>query len=350
MRLVARNLLLAIVLSTASMPALAESVLTVEELANRLGMTCQNDVTTCRQTLTDGANQVVICPGMHGVLVNDTLVMMDTRATLRFGDVVVPDSAFGLLRGHLGGQTTRPMPPPLFPSAVKVVIDPGHGGQDPGAIGCYGVKEKTVNLAIGLELRRILRSKNVEVVMTREDDTFLSLDDRPAIANRERADVFISIHANSSRASSAQGYETYYVEDKGPYSTIARGIIAAQTADPPPKAIGSEMVLSSITKAIVFCALMEEYRIESYDLARSVQAALGGALSTENRGAKTDHPLRVLRKSLCPSVLVEVGFVSHPQTAAEMQSDVHLRKIAEALAQGIMKFVEQSAATRRFTS
>ncbi|NOZ21706.1 MAG: hypothetical protein GXP25_11550 [Planctomycetes bacterium] len=321
----------------------------MKELANRLGMTCQNDVTTSRQTLTDGASEIVICPGFYDVLVNDTLVTLPARATLRYGEVVVPDSAFALLRGQLGGQSARPVRPPLLPTAFKVVIDPGHGGKDPGALGCYGVKEKNVVLAIGLELKRILASKKLDVVMTREDDTFISLDDRPMIANRERADLFISIHANASRSSGAHGFETYYVEDRGPYSTIARGLMAARIADPSPKAIGCEAVLSSVAKAIVFCALMEEYRIESYELARCIQSSLGGVLSTENRGAKTNHPLRVLRKSHCPGVLVEIGFVTNPGTARRLQNPRHIHKIAEGIADGIMKFVKRSSATRRFT-
>ena len=340
-----------VLLSMLSATALAatESILTVEELANRLGMTRQNDVTTCRQTLTDGIHHIVICPGMHSVLVDDALVTMASRATLRFGEVVVPESAFALLRGHLGGQATTPIPHVLSPSAVKVVIDPGHGGKDPGAIGCFGVKEKQVNLVISQELRRILRSKNIDVVMTREDDTFLSLDERPAIANREQADIFISIHANAARSQKAHGFETFYVEDRGPYSTIARGLMAARLANPPPKALGCEAVLGSVAKAIVFSALMEEYRLESYELAKAIQSSLGGRLSTEDRGTKTNHPLRVLRKSHCPGVLVEVGFLTHPPTARRMQSDAHLRQIADSLADGIMVFVQQSSATRRFT-
>ena len=330
-------------------PALGGTFITVEELANRLGMTCQNDVTTSRQTLTDGASEIVVCPGMYSVLVNDTLVTLPARATLRYGEVVVPGSAFGLLRGHLGGQSARPLRPSLLPSAFRVVIDPGHGGKDPGAVGCYGLKEKSVVLAIALELKRILTRKKLDVVMTREDDTFISLDDRPMIANRERADLFISVHANASRSGNAQGFETFYVEDRGPYSTIARGLMAARIGDPPAKAIGCEAVLSSVAKAIIFCALMEEYRVESYELARCVQSSLGGRLSTVNRGAKTNHPLRVLRKSHCPGVLVEVGFVTHPATARRLKNPAHLRGIAEAIAEGIVKFVERSSATRRFT-
>ncbi|MEW6355265.1 MAG: N-acetylmuramoyl-L-alanine amidase [Planctomycetota bacterium] len=329
--------------------AAAESFITVEELANRLGMTCQNDVTTSRQTLTDGASQIVICPGMYDVLVNDTLVTLPARATLRYGEVVVPGSSFGLLRGHLGGQSAPPVRPTLTPTAFKVVIDPGHGGKDPGAEGCYGVREKDVTLAIGLELKRILTAKQIDVVMTREDDTFISLDDRPMIANRERADLFVSIHANAARASNAKGFEIFYVEDQGPWSAIARGLMAARIADPPPKAIGCEAVLNSVAKAIIFCALMEEYRIESYELSRSIQSSLSGRLSDDDRGTKTDHPLRVLRKGHCPGVLIEIGFVTNPSTARRLQDPAHLREIAAAIADGVMKFVEKSTVTRRFT-
>jgi len=327
--------------------------ITVDELANRLGMTCQKDSTTYRQTLTDGANEVVICPGLYNVLVNDEIITLEERAANRWGRVIVPESAFASIRAHLNGR--RAAAPvqvkPVFVGKPKVVIDPGHGGKDPGAIGVGGLLEKDVNLRIGLMLRDKLRQMGYRVIMTREDDTFIELEERAAVANRVGADLFISIHANSSRSPSARGVETYYVDDRGPYSATARAMMALRSAQssPPSQVLGTDAPLTGLAKAVLYGALLEEFRKESRELALAVQSSLSGILGVPNRGAHGNKGLRVLRYSRCPGILVEVGFLSNPQTAAKLRSSAYCDRIAGAIASAVNRYFERLKATAWFT-
>jgi len=332
--------------------ALGTSFITVEELANRLGMTCQNDVATFRQVLTDGTSEVVICPGLYNALVNDRLVLMESRACTFRGNVMVPESLFGSIRSHIGGRSGRGAIQSMLPVVTgrkKIVIDPGHGGKDPGAIGVGGLKEKQVNLSIALRLRDILRAKGYDVVMTREDDTFIPLDERAAIANREGADLFVSIHANSTKASSANGFETFFVDDRGPYTTTARGIAAARDSMPSVEVLGTKCSLTTSARVILYSALLEEYRLESKEMAEFVQQKLREVLDTQDRGAKGNRGLRVLRYSRCPGVLIEVGFLSNARTAALLRRSSHLNRLAEAIAKAIEKYMDLVSATAGFT-
>ena len=364
--------------------AQAGSYITAQELANRLGMAYSSDRMSARCTLTDGANEVVICAGMYNLMVNSRILNMDSRAESRGGEVCVPDTVLGSIRGYMrpgGGYRASPSasssnptrtsravasapvrtaaPPLSVPSYTrpaapsytsdlplpsrsrgqfKVVIDPGHGGKDPGAIGMGGLREKTVNLSVGLALRDILQFRGGSVVMTRQDDTFVELEGRANICNREQGDVYVSIHSNASSTRSATGSEIYFVDDKGEYTATARGMAAARTMDIPPWAVAGGTRLDLLSKEILFGALLEEFRIESRDLASHIQGPLGAHMICYGRGIYGNKGLRVLRFTRCPAVLVEVGFLSNPQTEQILQQEYYRRALAGSIAEGIMHF------------
>jgi N-acetylmuramoyl-L-alanine amidase len=215
----------------------------------------------------------------------------------------------------------------------KIVIDAGHGGHDVGTVGPNGLYEKDVVLDVAKRLGRLLESRlGAEVIYTRRDDTFIPLETRTAIANRERADLFISIHANSSRDSDARGVETYYLNFTS--SPEALEVAARENAV-------SEKSIHELQDLVKKIALKEKIE-ESREFAGDVQESLYGGLSLNsagirNRGIKK-APFIVLIGANMPSILAEISFVSNPTDERKMETAEHRQRIAESLYRGVSKY------------
>jgi N-acetylmuramoyl-L-alanine amidase len=216
----------------------------------------------------------------------------------------------------------------------KIVIDAGHGGHDTGTIGPNGLLEKDLVLDVAKRLGKLLESRlGAEVIYTRQDDTFLPLETRTAIANRERADLFISIHANSSRDSDARGVETYYLNFTS--SAEALEVAARENAV-------SEKSIHELQDLVKKIALKEKIE-ESREFASDVQESLYGGLSlhsagVRNRGIKK-APFIVLIGANMPSILAEISFVSNPADERKLKTVEHRQRIAESLYRGVSKYV-----------
>ncbi len=196
---------------------------------------------------------------------------------------------------------------PCLALAVKVVVDPGHGGSDPGAIGVNGLYEKNVNLDISLKLKEELIKKGYEVAMTRESDRYVSLKDRVRFTNEAKADLFVSVHANSHPSSSAKGTLVLYYDDAYP-----------QKAYPASEA-------------------MKKLTPQSKQLAKSVLSALVKEIGTENKGI-VPNAAYVIRMGSVPSILVETAFLSNRSDAALLADEKARRLIARGIANGIEAF------------
>jgi N-acetylmuramoyl-L-alanine amidase len=227
------------------------------------------------------------------------------------------------------------------PAAVQraVVIDPGHGGDETGAIGPGNVLEKDVTLDIATRLAAILgRNPSVRPVLTRTNDTIVALDERAAIANHEKASVFLSIHANSSRASGAHGSETYYLS-LGATDSVSAAVAreentAAPTggaAPPPPAPADLDFILWDMAQSA--------HLKESAALDESIQNELNALLQTENRGIK-QAPFRVLVGATMPAVLVETAFISNAEEAKKLATPEFRQSIAEAIARAVASFLQ----------
>jgi len=216
----------------------------------------------------------------------------------------------------------------------KVVLDPGHGGKDTGTIGPSGLREKDVVLDVALRLRRLLQDRlGVEVLMTREDDRFVPLEERTAIANQEGADLFVSIHANASRNRRANGVETYVLDFA---RTEAEIEVASRENATAQRNIGElEDLLRKIT--------LTDYNRESRELAETVQSKLvqhfqqNGHLQA-NRGVK-QAPFIVLIGANMPSILTEIGFLSHSQTERSLAEEEVREQVAEGLFNGLAAYL-----------
>ena len=216
----------------------------------------------------------------------------------------------------------------------KIVIDAGHGGHDTGTIGPNGLLEKDVVLDVAKRLGRLLEARlGAEVIYTRQDDTFIPLETRTAIANRERADLFISIHANSSRDSDARGVETYYLNFTS--SPEALEVAARENAV-------SEKSIHELQDLVKKIALKEKIE-ESREFAGDVQESLYGGLSLNNAGIRNrgtkKAPFIVLIGANMPSILAEISFVSNPTDERKLETSEHRQRIAESLYRGVSKYV-----------
>jgi N-acetylmuramoyl-L-alanine amidase len=214
----------------------------------------------------------------------------------------------------------------------RIVIDPGHGGHDPGAMG-YGVSEAELVLDVALRVEKLLQKQpGIDVVLTRRTDDFVSLPERTAIANRESADLFLSIHANASEDGQARGIETYFLN-------FANNLSAASVAARENAASGQSMgALPDFVKAIALNNKLDESR----DFATYVQRSMIERLRVTNKTTKDlgvkQAPFVVLIGAAMPSVLAEISFVTNPQEAKLLKSGAYRQRIADALFAAIRKY------------
>jgi N-acetylmuramoyl-L-alanine amidase len=223
---------------------------------------------------------------------------------------------------------------PAIAKVRRIVVDPGHGGHDPGAVGQSGLQEKEVVLSIGLKLREKLQHElGLDVVMTRSTDVFIPLEERTAIANKVGADLFVSIHANAAPNRNANGIETYYLN-------LAKTEKVAQLAA---KENGTSLEKVSTLQAILF-DLMANYKLnDSAHLAEEVQKALyktikGKHSDTKSLGVK-QGPFYVLVGATMPSILVETAFISNSAEEAHLQDPAFHDLAADGILDGIRGYI-----------
>jgi N-acetylmuramoyl-L-alanine amidase len=231
---------------------------------------------------------------------------------------------------------------PRAPRMPIICIDPGHGGHDPGARGPTGLEEKTVVLQVAKELRQLIRQEmpQYRVVLTRDQDIFVPLTERARMANEQQAQVFLSIHANSSPHREASGIETWYLS----FAANARAKKLAAREN-----MMSEQQLSTL--GLILRELHETDRInQSAVLAQSMQSALAEHMAAHYPGVLPrgveGAPFAVLHRTTMPSVLVETAFISNPQEEARLRTPQYQRALAKGLLQGLRQFLQTAVVAR----
>jgi N-acetylmuramoyl-L-alanine amidase len=213
-----------------------------------------------------------------------------------------------------------------------IVIDPGHGGKEVGAVGAGGLMEKDLTLAISRRLASLLQQQlGTRVILTRDDDSQVSLEERTAIANRYRADLFISVHLNAALVRGARGAETYFL------SLEASDELARRAAERENQSASTGSRGSSELDLILWDLAQQNYLKESSRLAELIQEELNGVTDIRNRGVK-QAPFKVLVGATMPAALVEIGFISNPEEEAKLGTEAYQRSIAEALLQAVRKY------------
>jgi N-acetylmuramoyl-L-alanine amidase len=215
----------------------------------------------------------------------------------------------------------------------RIVIDAGHGGHDSGTLGYGGIEEKDVVLDVALRLGKLLHERlGAEIIYTRSDDTFIPLETRTAIANKAQADLFLSIHANSSRDESARGVETYYLN----FTTQLDALEVAAREN----AVSDQSIhqLSDLVKKIA----LKDKIAESREFATDVQENLYGGLEKGNAGLKDrgvkKAPFVVLIGANMPSILAEISFVTNPNDARQLEEPAYRERVAESLYRGVARY------------
>ncbi|HEY0786476.1 MAG TPA: N-acetylmuramoyl-L-alanine amidase [Acidobacteriaceae bacterium] len=223
----------------------------------------------------------------------------------------------------------------------RIVVDAGHGGHDSGTLGPGGIEEKDVVLDVALRLGRLLKQRlGADVIYTRDDDTFIPLETRTAIANKAQADLFISVHANSSQDAGARGVETYYLN----FTSSADALEVAAREN----AVSQQSIhqLSDLVKKIT----LQDKIAESREFAGDVEQSLYTGLETGNPGLRDrgvkKAPFVVLIGANMPSILAEISFLTNPDDAHQLRDGEYRQRIAESLYRGVAKYVGSLSGVR----
>jgi len=246
-----------------------------------------------------------------------------------------PGPGFAARRGRHSPPPGAPRLSPELRPVRTVVVDAGHGGSDPGATGLGGVREKLVTLRIAQALRPRLEAQGLRVVLTRDSDRTLSLEERTAIAEGVGGDLFLSIHANAAPRPQLQGIETYYLDKSHERHTLRvaaleNGVAAAEL-DPLQRTLASFRVSQSSEQSALLASAVHG------ELVRGLARRFGGV---RDLGVKTG-PFYVLFLSSMPSILVEAGFLTHREEARRLGSEAYAVAVAERIALGVARYRER---------
>ncbi len=303
------------------------------------GVKAEYDAFSGKARLFNNKHEIVLRAGDDAMLYDGELRHLSRVLQVHRGSPVVASSCVEqlmLLFGPAGTAITEKKP--VFHGIKKVVIDPGHGGYDPGAIGRNGLKEKTVTLDVAKRLTSILRGSGVDVVMTRSTDVFIPLERRVEIANASGADLFISIHINASRQRSLNGFEVYYVSPQVNDYKRAREAAGEYSLRLPEE---EEKGLPYDVKRILWDMFYSYSRAESSALAGHICDKIACEMKMKILGVKNAR-FHVLRGANMPAVLIEAGFVSNPSEEAQLRNSRYRQRLAECIARGLESYTAEN--------
>ncbi len=242
-----------------------------------------------------------------------------------------------LLMAALALAAAAPLPSPAA-SLRNIAIDPGHGGLDTGAKGKFGSLEKDITLSISLKLRNLIeKSMSYRVVMTREKDLDVSLENRAAVANNNDAQLFVSIHLNGSVRKMAHGAETFFMSLNASDEETRKLAYFENTSGELDKQIAEGD--QDEVKMILWDMAQSAYVRQSSQLAEMIQNEMNQTLKLENRGIK-QAGFKVLKGAACPAVLVEVAFISNPDEERKLNDKSFQDEVAESIFRGISRYLK----------
>ncbi|MBU4376931.1 MAG: N-acetylmuramoyl-L-alanine amidase [Candidatus Omnitrophica bacterium] len=228
---------------------------------------------------------------------------------------------------------------------TKIVLDPGHGGKDPGAISRSGIREKDIVLDAARRLKKALEKEGVDVIMTRSSDIFVPLEMRARIANRANADFFISIHANASRSRWIKGFEVYYLSEATDDNARAMAVSENSALDYEESSLDRH---SKNVDAIVWDLQLTEHREVSIELAGFICQEVTRILRRSNSSIKSAR-FYVLKGAEMPSVLVELSYLSNRTEERKLKDSSYRQKLAEGIAAGIVRYKDEYERTNGFS-
>jgi len=280
------------------------------------------------------------------LMVGDSLALIDGKSVhLKYpvdiyqGAVVIPYKFKEQLDNVLfAGVSARQKSRAAFYKIKRIVLDAGHGGNDPGAIGRTGLREKDINLDIVKRLAKLLRADGVDVVMTRSSDRFISLQGRVDIANKSGADLFLSVHSNANRVRSLNGFEVYYVSPSVDDTKRALNAAKEERLDFDSSCFDHA---SLNLKATLWDMIYTHSRAQSIKLARSICYTIDRDLDTKILGVKAAR-YYVLKGVRMPAILIEIGFVSNASEERMLKNNFYRQQIAEGILDGLHNYSQDS--------
>lgn len=280
----------------------------VSDLTNELALSVQmisTNIYELHLSHADGT-RLTLFHGSRRLEVNGTLFWMNGPA------IHQATNGWKMTQADFNTILTPLMHPPPARHKLRVMIDPGHGGSDPGGVADNGTQEKDIVLDISMRLRRLLLDRYIPVHLTRSRDDFIPLPDRPKLARIQEATIMVSIHANKAVNTSANGIETFVLPAPGFPST------------------------SSVAPVFMSC-IGNQHDRDSIRLAANIHQQLLNKTFANDRGIKRAR-FAVLRDAPCPTILVEVGFLSNNNDREQLESPAYREKLAEAILAGILAF------------
>jgi len=312
------------------------------------------DTVARKAGIQNKTNYIRFAEGSSFALVNDKIERMEAPAILYRGALMLP----------LSFVQDRIMPPQFKniekPFAAKktlrgqqckyllgkVVIDAGHGGKDPGAIGRCGLTEKEVTLDIAKRLKKKLEQECFSVYLTRSSDKFIPLAKRSQIANSYNADFFISIHVNAARIKNAKGFEVYYLSEAA--DEAAKRLAEQENASLKLEEAYHKVNSSNNLEGILWDLVSTENRAESIQLANWISKSAKKDLWVYQRGVKSAG-FYVLKGARMPAILVEVGFITNRDEEEKLKDHAYRDKVADSIAKGILTYREEYQLAEGFT-
>lgn len=286
-----------------------------------------------------GNETITLLPFSPRMMVGNKVYILEAPPKFKDGIVFIPISFVGKVFGEEVLENIRKK------KSLKVktiVIDAGHGGHDPGAIGPNGLMEKEINLDVAYKVSRLINLRlPVNVLMTRKEDVFIPLFERTKFANSKGADLFVSIHCNAAFSQKMKGSETYFVSSASDPSARAVEVLENSVINLEFK----ELKISKdnyLAAAILEDMAYYEFVGESSLAAACVQNNLVKRLSLENRGVK-QALFYVLRGAASPSILIEIAFLSYPEEESKLATESFRKEAAEAIFAGIKEYLMASA-------
>lgn len=312
--------------------------ISLNDICDLYGFSFQYESFPGKVVLTSEDDTIVLLLQSQRFLAKGKVYVLDSPLTIRRGVIFIPADFVSRVFGE---KVLKTLAKKEEFKIKTIVIDPGHGGRDPGAVGARGLMEKEINLDIALELKTLINSRlPVKVLMTREKDVFIPLADRTKFANRNGAQLFISIHCNASLSKKTYGCETYYVSESDNAERGAAAVLENSVIKLEMKELG--VLGDDMLRTILQDMTYHEYVHKSISLASYVQAKMSGRLNLTDRGVKHDL-FYVLRGVAAPSILVEVAFLSYPQEEAKLANSSFRKKAAEAIFEGIKEYMDSQA-------
>jgi len=308
------------------------SYCSLASLCNYRNINWEYDTFTKTVTLTKEDHSIRLRIGDALVLVDGEPQHLTYPVDIYQGAVVVP---YRFKEQIIDSLFKEYYPPRKFSGSLnkikKIVIDAGHGGNDPGAIGRTGLREKDVNLDIAKRLSKILTSGGVDVILNRSTDRFIPLHTRVEKANDSGADLFVSIHSNANRVRSLCGFEVYYVAPS--VNDETRALSTAKTTR---LNLASDCFASNSLdlKATLWDMIYTYSRGQAVGLSKAICRSANSNLGVKDLGVKSAR-YEVLRGTFMPAILVEVGFLSNSNEERMLKNSYYRQRIAEAIAAGI---------------